>query len=61
MKERWKGEEDVNGKWGGEGRLCLREAFNPQKHPDGICSVQMGMKGCRSTHMHCVKKEKKHC
>lgn len=31
---------------GGEGRLGLRGAFNPQKHPDGSCSVQMGTKGC---------------
>lgn len=30
----------------GGGRLCVREAFNPQKHPDGSCSVQMGTKGC---------------
>lgn len=31
---------------GGEGRLCVREAFNPQEHPVGSCSVQMGTKGC---------------
>ena len=40
--EKEEGEEDVVG----EGRLCLTEAFNPQKHPDGSCSVQMGTKGC---------------
>ena len=48
---RWKGEEDVDGWWGG-GRLCVREAFNPQKHPDGSCSVQMGTEGCWNTHTH---------
>lgn len=31
---------------GGGAILCTREGFNPQKHPDGSCSVQMGTKGC---------------
>lgn len=59
---RWKGEEDVDG-WWVEGRLCLRGAFNPQKHPDGSCSVQMGMKQhARSRiHAHSVRVEKKDC
>ena len=26
-------------------RLCVREEFNPQKHPNGSCSVQMGKEG----------------
>jgi len=29
----------------GGSRLCVREEFNPQKRPNGSCSVQMGKKG----------------
>lgn len=35
---------------GGGARLCVNEAFNPQKHPDGSCSVQMGTKRDAETH-----------
>lgn len=55
-RRRWEGEEDVDGfivevvEWGGGCRLCAGEAFNPQKHPDSSCSVQMGTKWCSNTH-----------
>ncbi len=50
MKKMWTG-------GGGKGRLCVRVAFNPQKHPDGSCSVQMGTKNAE-THTH---RQKIHC
>lgn len=36
----------MGGGGGGGPILCTREGFNPQKYPDGSCSVQMGTKGC---------------